>query len=103
MPPTSGDRPANPDILIVEAWGQGFMVGSLILMIAITVANMKSGVFLDKMIVAEFTQDRVFKLQLDAVDHHFQRDVNAEQPCVLEADDGGVHEDEDDVDNYQLE
>lgn len=53
MPPTSGDRPANPDILIVEAWGQGFMVGSLILMIAITVANMKSGVFLDKMIVAE--------------------------------------------------
>jgi hypothetical protein len=50
---TSGDRPANPDILIVEAWGQGFMVGSLILMIAITVANMKSGVFLHKMIVAE--------------------------------------------------
>ncbi|KMK56457.1 hypothetical protein Y699_05372 [Aspergillus fumigatus Z5] len=53
MPPTSGDRPANPDILIVEAWGQGFMVGSLILMIAITVANMKSGVFLHKMTVAE--------------------------------------------------
>ncbi|KAH1607618.1 hypothetical protein KXX21_005123 [Aspergillus fumigatus] len=55
MPPTSGDRPANPDILIVEAWGQGFMVGSLILMIAITVANMKSGVFLHKMTVAEVT------------------------------------------------
>ncbi|KAH1612248.1 hypothetical protein KXX21_002809 [Aspergillus fumigatus] len=53
MPPTAGDRPANPDILIVEAWGQGFMVGSLILMIAITMANMKSGVLLHKVIVAE--------------------------------------------------
>jgi hypothetical protein len=53
MPPTAGDRPSNPDILIVEAWGQGFMVGSLILMIAITVANMKSGVLLHKVIVAE--------------------------------------------------
>ncbi|KAH1970651.1 hypothetical protein KXV92_007541 [Aspergillus fumigatus] len=53
MPPTAGDRPANPDILIVEAWGQGFMVGSLILMIAITVANMKSDVLLHKVIVAE--------------------------------------------------
>jgi hypothetical protein len=53
MPPTAGDRPANPDILIVEAWGQGFMVGSLVLMIAITVANMKSGVLLHKVIVAE--------------------------------------------------
>ncbi|KAF4227752.1 hypothetical protein CNMCM8980_007168 [Aspergillus fumigatiaffinis] len=53
MPSTAGDRPANPDILIVEAWGQGFMVGSLILMIAITVANMKSGVLLHKAIVAE--------------------------------------------------
>ncbi|KAH1969786.1 hypothetical protein KXV92_008093 [Aspergillus fumigatus] len=50
MPPASGDRPANPDILIVEAWGQGFMVVSLILMIAITVANIKSGVVLHKMI-----------------------------------------------------
>ncbi|KAH1968258.1 hypothetical protein KXW88_005871, partial [Aspergillus fumigatus] len=53
MPPTAGDRPANPDILIVEAWGQGFMVGALILMITITAANMKRGVLLHKMIVAE--------------------------------------------------
>lgn len=53
MPPTTGDRPANPDILIIEAWGQGFMVGALILMITITAANIKRGVLLHKIIIAE--------------------------------------------------
>lgn len=53
--------------------------------------------------VDQFTQDRVFKLQLDAVDYYFQRDVNAEQPCVLEANNSSIYKDEDDVDNYQLE
>ncbi|KAI2858037.1 hypothetical protein CBS63078_11300 [Aspergillus niger] len=51
--PSAGQRPTDPDILVVEAWGQGFLVGSLIVMIAITAANMKKGVLLHKLIVAE--------------------------------------------------
>ncbi|EHA17695.1 hypothetical protein ASPNIDRAFT_125885, partial [Aspergillus niger ATCC 1015] len=46
-------RPRDPDILVMEAWGQGFLVGSLIVMIAITAANMKKGMLLHKLIVAE--------------------------------------------------
>ena len=53
MMPSAGQRPTDPDILVVEAWGQGFLVGSLIVMIAITAANMKKGVLLHKLIVAE--------------------------------------------------
>ncbi|KAI2986424.1 hypothetical protein CBS147345_10930 [Aspergillus niger] len=48
-----GHRPRDPDILVMEAWGQGFLVGSLIVMIAITAANMKKGMLLHKLIVAE--------------------------------------------------
>ncbi|KAI2948026.1 hypothetical protein CBS147323_11118 [Aspergillus niger] len=43
MMPSAGQRPTDPDILVVEAWGQEFLVGSLIVMIAITAANMKKG------------------------------------------------------------
>ncbi|BCS00107.1 uncharacterized protein AKAW2_50448A [Aspergillus luchuensis] len=50
---SAGQRPTDPDILVVEAWGQGFLVGSLIVMIAITAANMKKGVLLHRLIVAE--------------------------------------------------
>lgn len=46
-------RPTNPDALILEAWGQGFMVGSLIIMAAITIANMKPNILLHKLIFAE--------------------------------------------------
>ncbi|GKZ63641.1 hypothetical protein AnigIFM49718_002353 [Aspergillus niger] len=53
MTPTAGERPRDTDILVVEAWGQGLLVGSLILMIAITAANMKKEVLLHKLIVAE--------------------------------------------------
>ena len=48
-----GHRPRDPDILVMEAWGQGFLVGSLVVMIAITAANMKKGVLLHRLIVAE--------------------------------------------------
>ncbi|CAK44751.1 hypothetical protein M747DRAFT_324995 [Aspergillus niger ATCC 13496] len=48
-----GHRPRDPDILVMEAWGQGFLVGSLVVMIAITAANMKKGMLLHKLIVAE--------------------------------------------------
>ncbi|RDH26922.1 hypothetical protein BDQ94DRAFT_164078 [Aspergillus welwitschiae] len=39
MTPTAGHLPRDPDILVVEAWGQGFLMGSLIVMIAIIVAE----------------------------------------------------------------
>lgn len=38
---------------IVEAWGQGFMFGALLIMSLITVANMKKGVLLHKLILLE--------------------------------------------------
>ncbi|KAI1909717.1 hypothetical protein LOZ39_004989 [Ophidiomyces ophidiicola] len=43
----------DPDGLVLEAWGQGFMVGTLIFMAAITVANMRRRVLLHKLILAE--------------------------------------------------
>ncbi|KPI36292.1 uncharacterized protein AB675_7337 [Cyphellophora attinorum] len=39
--------------LVVEAWGQGFIVGSLIIMACVTVANMRKGVLLHKLILLE--------------------------------------------------
>ena len=39
--------------LILEAWAQGFMVGTLVFMAAITVANMRRHVLLHKLILAE--------------------------------------------------
>jgi len=46
-------KPSNPDALILEAWAQGYMVGSLIIMAAITIANMRRGVLLHKLILLE--------------------------------------------------
>lgn len=46
-------KPTDPDALILEAWGQGLMVGSLVVMAAITMANMKSHILLHKLIFAE--------------------------------------------------
>lgn len=53
MPSIIATRPDGSDGLAVEAWGQGLMVGSLIVMMAATVANMKRGVLLHKLIAAE--------------------------------------------------
>lgn len=50
---SSGDQPTNPNIVTVKAWGQGFIVGSLVIIITITMANMKKGVLLHKLIMAE--------------------------------------------------
>ncbi|KAF2744557.1 hypothetical protein M011DRAFT_506412 [Sporormia fimetaria CBS 119925] len=44
-------KPSNPDNLIIEAWAQGYMVGSLIIMAFITMANMRRGVLLHKLIL----------------------------------------------------
>ncbi|PGH11579.1 hypothetical protein AJ80_07049 [Polytolypa hystricis UAMH7299] len=43
----------NPDGLVLESWAQGFMVGTLVFMTAITVANMRRKVLLHKLILAE--------------------------------------------------
>ncbi|KAH4103613.1 hypothetical protein HBH98_011110 [Parastagonospora nodorum] len=39
--------------LILEAWAQGLLVGSLVILIAITLANMRRGVLLHKLILLE--------------------------------------------------
>ncbi|KAK7511046.1 hypothetical protein IWZ03DRAFT_396586 [Phyllosticta citriasiana] len=46
-------KPIHPDGLILEAWAQGFMVGALIVMSCVTVANMRKGVILHKLILTE--------------------------------------------------
>ncbi|KAL3479678.1 hypothetical protein BJX99DRAFT_67243 [Aspergillus californicus] len=46
-------RPKDPDGLVLEAWGQGLMVGSLLIMAAVTLANMRRHVLLHKLIAAE--------------------------------------------------
>ncbi|EED20753.1 conserved hypothetical protein [Talaromyces stipitatus ATCC 10500] len=46
-------RPTDPDALVLGAWGQGLMVGSLVVMAALTIANMRKGVLLHKLILAE--------------------------------------------------
>jgi hypothetical protein len=47
------ERPTDPDGLVLEAWGQGLMVGSLVVMTAVIIANMKRHIFLHKLILIE--------------------------------------------------
>ncbi|KAF1844581.1 uncharacterized protein K460DRAFT_404870 [Cucurbitaria berberidis CBS 394.84] len=47
------EKPSNPDELILEAWAQGYLVGSLVIMSFITLANMRRGVLLHKLILLE--------------------------------------------------
>lgn len=49
---TQSERPTD-EWLLVEGWGQGFMVGCLIVMVAVTVSNMRKGVLLHKLILTE--------------------------------------------------
>ena len=46
-------KPTDVDALILEAWAEGYMVGSLIIMSCITLANMRRGVLLHKLILLE--------------------------------------------------
>ena len=41
------------ELVIVEAWSEGFMVGGLIILIMITLANVRSGVLLHKLVLLE--------------------------------------------------
>ena len=43
----------TPGALTIESWGQGFMVGALIIMACTTVANMRTGILLHKLILLE--------------------------------------------------
>ncbi|KAF9882563.1 hypothetical protein FE257_006978 [Aspergillus nanangensis] len=45
-------RPTN-NALVIEAWGQGFMVGALVVMLAVALANLKKSVLLHKLIAFE--------------------------------------------------
>lgn len=53
MPDNPNARPSDPDGLVLEAWGQGLMVGSLVVMAAVTFSNMKRRILLHKLIFAE--------------------------------------------------
>lgn len=43
----------DPAALVLEAWSQGLMTGSLVIMAAVTFANMRPGVLLHKLILLE--------------------------------------------------
>ena len=43
----------DSEVLIVEAWSQGFMFGAILIMAVITIANMRKGVLLHKLILLE--------------------------------------------------
>ncbi|KAG9256371.1 uncharacterized protein F5Z01DRAFT_735044 [Emericellopsis atlantica] len=49
----STSKPENSLKLTLEAWSQGFMVGALVIMCGITLANMRGGVLLHKLILIE--------------------------------------------------
>ncbi|KIX04417.1 uncharacterized protein Z518_05285 [Rhinocladiella mackenziei CBS 650.93] len=46
-------KPTDPNGLVLEAWAEGYMIGSLIIMSCITLANMRRGVLLHKLILLE--------------------------------------------------
>ena len=45
-------KPTDLDSLTLEAWSLGYLVGALIIMMCITVANMRKGVLLHKVRIA---------------------------------------------------
>ena len=46
-------KPTESAGLVLEAWAEGFMIGALIIMSCITLANMRRGVLLHKLILLE--------------------------------------------------
>lgn len=47
------NKPTDPDGLVLSAWAQGFMSGAIVIMACITIANMRKGVLLHKLILIE--------------------------------------------------
>jgi hypothetical protein len=52
-------KPTDTAGLILSAWAQGFMCGAIVIMACITIANMRRGVLLHKLILIEVL-DREF-------------------------------------------
>lgn len=60
-PPSNGlrirailpNKPTDPNGLVLSAWAQGFMSGAIVIMACITIANMRKGVLLHKLILIE--------------------------------------------------
>ncbi|CAK1366253.1 hypothetical protein CB0940_09326 [Cercospora beticola] len=46
-------KPQDPEAIVIEAWAQGYMIGSLIIMACVAFSNMRSRVLLHKLIVIE--------------------------------------------------
>lgn len=46
-------KPEDTEGAIIEAWAEGYMVGSLIIMACVAFSNMRRGVLLHKLIVVE--------------------------------------------------
>ena len=44
---------ASVEMFIIESWSQGFLVGALLIMACVTISNMRSGIFLHKLILLE--------------------------------------------------
>jgi hypothetical protein len=47
------NKPTDPNGLVLSAWAQGFMSGAIVIMACITIANMRKGVLLHKLILIE--------------------------------------------------
>jgi hypothetical protein len=47
---------ATVEMFIIEAWSQGLLVGALMIMACVTISNMKTGIFLPKLILLEVRQ-----------------------------------------------
>lgn len=47
---------ASDEDFIIEGWSEGFMVGALVIMACVTVANMRHGVLLHKLILVEVSR-----------------------------------------------
>jgi hypothetical protein len=61
---TESGKPSSPARLTLEAWSQGMMVGSLIIMAMITAANMRARVLLHKLVLLEVSAQYQFVLML---------------------------------------
>lgn len=64
-------KPSDPAGIALEAWAQGYMAGSLIVMTCIAIANMRKHVLLHKLIVIEVSHlPTLSRAMLMQISHH---------------------------------